>query len=64
MIMISYMPYLVSGLRFGLQDIGTPDFDTLKQAMRNGSLRFEMRTSSAQVEGGVHGLHSFQKKLY
>ena len=27
-------------------------------------VRFELRSSSAQVEGNVHGLVSFEKKLY
>jgi len=27
-------------------------------------VRFELRTVSAQAEGNVHGLHSFDKKLY
>jgi IMP dehydrogenase len=30
----------------------------------DGSLRFEMRTTSAQKEGKVHDLHSFTTKLY
>jgi IMP dehydrogenase len=30
----------------------------------NDELRFELRSTSAQKEGGVHDLHSFQQRLY
>ncbi|XP_034140942.1 inosine-5'-monophosphate dehydrogenase 1b-like, partial [Drosophila guanche] len=59
-----FVPYLVSGIRYGCQDMGVRDLTTLKTRTFNGELRFEKRTASAQIEGGVHGLYSFEKKLF
>lgn len=53
-----FVGYLVTGLQHGLQDIGQRDLDSLREGVINGTVRFEKRTASAQLEGGVHGLHS------
>merc|ERR1719265_3136841 len=60
----NYVPYLTQGMKHGLQDIGAQSLDSLRQMLYQGSLRFEIRSPAAQREGGVHGLHSFEKKLF
>merc|ERR1712217_936171 len=59
-----YLPYLTQGVRHGMQDIGAKSVDDLKEQLYTGQLRFELRSAAAQREGGVHGLHSFERKLY
>ena len=34
----------------------------MHQALEDGSLRLELRSPAAQREGGVHSLHSFEKR--
>ena len=57
-----YLPYLYSGLKHSLQDMGARNLETLWARLYSGELRFELRTPSAQAEGGVHDLHSYQRK--
>jgi IMP dehydrogenase len=59
-----FVPYLMAGLQHSLQDIGIQSISELREKVIEGEVRFELRTVSAQAEGGVHGLHSFDKKLY
>jgi len=57
-----YLPYLVTGIRHSLQDMGYKSLPALWQGLYGGTLRFELRTPSAQAEGGIHDLHSYQRK--
>jgi len=59
-----YVPYLVQGMKHGFQDMGARSTAELQEQLYSGRLRFELRSPAAQREGGVHGLHSFEKKLF
>jgi IMP dehydrogenase len=59
-----YIPYLVQGVRHGMQDAGARSIAELHARLYGGMLRFEIRSPAAQKEGGVHGLHSYERKLF
>jgi IMP dehydrogenase len=61
---LRFLPYLETGLRHGCQDVGVRSLDALRSGMYGGRVRFERRTTSAQLEGGVHGLYSYEKRLF
>ncbi|KAG6898021.1 hypothetical protein C0992_007017 [Termitomyces sp. T32_za158] len=54
----AFLPYLYVGVQHSLQDIGVKSIAALQKEVKSGNVRFELRTASAQVEGGVHGLNS------
>eukprot|EP00746_Dinoflagellata_sp_MGD_P002929 gnl/MRDRNA2_/MRDRNA2_105721_c0_seq1.p1 gnl/MRDRNA2_/MRDRNA2_105721_c0~~gnl/MRDRNA2_/MRDRNA2_105721_c0_seq1.p1 ORF type:complete len:522 (+),score=94.84 gnl/MRDRNA2_/MRDRNA2_105721_c0_seq1:90-1655(+) len=60
----NYIPYMTQGVRHGLQDIGVSSLEAAHEHLYAGKLRFEIRSPAAQREGGIHGLHSFEKKLF
>ena len=53
-----YVPYLVQGVKHGLQNLGTPNVQALHEGIYAGSVRVEVRTQAAQSEGTVHSLYS------
>jgi IMP dehydrogenase len=59
-----YIPYLQQGIMHGLQDLGQKSLADVHTALGNGDLRFELRTPAAQREGNVHGLYTYEKRLY
>ncbi|QLL32404.1 hypothetical protein HG536_0C05730 [Torulaspora globosa] len=59
-----FISYLYNGLQHSCQDIGVSSLQELNENVQNGNIRFEFRTASAQLEGGVHNLHSYEKRLH
>lgn len=62
--LLRYIPYLVTGVRHGMQDAGVKSLDETWERLYADKMRFEIRSPAAQKEGGVHGLHSYQKRLF
>ncbi len=62
--MFDYVPYLVQGLKHSFQDMGIRDIALLHEKLYSGELRFELRSLSAQIEGGVHDMYSYKEPKY
>jgi len=58
------VPYLIHGVKQGFQDLGVASLAAATAARDGGSMRLEARTGAAQKEGGIHDMHSNEKKLW
>ncbi|KAL3102024.1 hypothetical protein niasHS_003433 [Heterodera schachtii] len=56
-----FVPYILRGIQHGLQDIGVRSIAELCNGVNCGAVKLERRTHSAQLEGGVHSIHSYDK---
>lgn len=54
-----FLPYQGQSVRHGFQDLGVKSIVELHEQLYEGRLRFEVRSSAAQREGGVHDLHHY-----
>lgn len=46
-----YLPYLITGIKLGCQDIGTRSLEKLREHVYSGEIRFTKRTQAAVLEG-------------
>ncbi|XP_078442865.1 inosine-5'-monophosphate dehydrogenase-like [Wolffia australiana] len=61
---LKFIPYTMQAVKQGFQDLGASSLPSAHSLLRNRVLRLEARTGAAQVEGGVHGLVSYEKKAF
>ncbi|KAI3700465.1 hypothetical protein L2E82_45095 [Cichorium intybus] len=61
---LKFIPYTMQAVKQGFQDLGASSVQSAHELLRSGTLRLEVRTGAAQVEGGVHGLVSYEKKSF
>ena len=56
------LPFTVGFNLTPYQDMGMRSMAEMHTALADGTLRLELRSPAAQREGGVHSLHSFEKR--
>mmetsp|Transcript_70767 Transcript_70767/g.82442 ORF Transcript_70767/g.82442 Transcript_70767/m.82442 type:complete len:511 (-) Transcript_70767:62-1594(-) len=61
---VKLIAYIHKGMQQSAQDIGEVSFDAVRRKMYDGQVLFDRRSATAQQEGGVHSLHSYEKKLF
>lgn len=52
-----FLPHLYVGVQHSQQGVGVRTVSKLKEGVTRGKVRFDLRTTSAQMEGGVYGLN-------
>jgi IMP dehydrogenase len=57
----TYIPYLVQGVKHGLQDIGSNTVPKLHTMLDDGTIEFEIRSISSMRDGAIHGLYDYKK---
>ena len=58
------IPFLAQAVKQGFQDFGARSLARAHELLDAGSLRMECRSGAAQAEGGIHDMHSYQKKSW
>lgn len=61
---VSLLEYIAKGLQQSAQDLGEMSFEAIRQKVHEGEIFFNLRSHKAQSEGGVHSLHSYDRKLF
>ncbi|KAJ6846975.1 putative inosine-5'-monophosphate dehydrogenase [Iris pallida] len=61
---LKFIPYTMQAVKQGFQDLGASSLQSAHNLLRSEVLRMEVRTGAAQVEGGISGLVSYEKKPY
>ncbi len=60
---LQLIPYMSQGLKHAFQDTGYDSLAKLHEALYSGNLRLQLRSFSAQKEGGVHHLYDYDKHM-
>ncbi|XP_048437156.1 inosine-5'-monophosphate dehydrogenase 1-like [Pyrus x bretschneideri] len=61
---LKFIPYTMQAVKQGFQDLGASSLQSAHGLLKSSVLKLEVRTGAAQVEGGVHGLVSYEKKSF